>query len=336
MQDFTEAEKQLLIAIKSKLLRENLPIKDELEEFGRNFFDDDLVDWTDAYQSLENRALLRVSDGKYSLTDEADRYATLLRKKKISSGFDEWMMRSDKSDTYGRFCRRVYGMDLCQCSMADMEQLDKLIAVLRLSGENSVLDLGCGVGKITEYVSDMTGANITGVDIAEEVIKRADDRTSNKRHRLSYAVCDMNQLNYPPASFDTIISIDTLYFVDKLDDTIAAMRSIIGDSGQMGIFYSQMVKREDSREKLKPDHTDLAESLKRNGLSYTVWCFTENEYEIWRRQKAVAEELKSDFESEGYVDLYESRIREAERLLEFVNDRRENRYLYHVTPGTYL
>ncbi|MCX6826745.1 MAG: methyltransferase domain-containing protein [candidate division Zixibacteria bacterium] len=330
MPEFSEAEKQLLIGVRSIMLRRESPDKSALENFGKRFFDDDLVDWTEAYESLMAKGHLQFNNSLYSLSDEATKLAAEFYKKRMSSGFDEWMIRSCESKAYSRFCELVYGIDLCQCSMVDGEQLDKLMEVLALTPANRVLDLGCGVGRITEYLSDKTGAKITGVDFAEGVVDRANKRTAMKRDRLSFCVCDMNELNFPSNSFDTIIAIDTLYFVDDLDETVGAMKNIIGDAGQMGVFYSQIIKPDDSRDLLDADSTKFAKALHNSALSYRTWCFTENEYEIWRKEKKIAEELKADFESDGYMDLCEGRAKEAEHLLELIKDGRVSRHLYHI------
>jgi hypothetical protein len=47
-------------------------------------------------------------------------------------------------------------------------------------------------------------------------------------------------------------------------------------------------------------------------------------------EKKTAEEMKADFEREGYMDLCESRAREAEQLLELIAAGRDSRHLYHV------
>ena len=330
MPEFSEAEKQLLIGVRSIVLRRESPDRSTLEDFGKRLFDHDLVDWTGAYESLMAKGHLQFDNGLYSLSDEAAELAAGFRKQKMSAGFDEWMIRSCECQAYSRFCEFVYGIDLCQCSMVDREQLDKLMEVLELTSMNRVLDLGCGVGRITEYLSDKTGAKITGVDFAKGVIDRANKRTAVKRDRLSFCVCDMNELDFPSNSFDTIIAIDTLYFVDDLDEIVAAMNEVIGNAGQMGVFYSQIIKPNESRDLLDADSTRLAKALHKSGLSYRTWCFTENEHEIWRKEKEMAEALKPDFESEGYLDLSESRAKEAERLLEIIKDKRESRYLYHI------
>lgn len=227
-------------------------------------------------------------------------------------------------------CERVYGKDLCQYDLMDMEQLDRLMGVLNLNRDNKVLDLGCGIGTITEYISDLTGAHITGIDFAAGAIKRASERTKVKQNRLVFQVKNINDLDFPANAFDTIIAIDTLYFVDDLEKTIGQMKAALKPDGQMGIFFSQMIKPEDSEELLLPRGTKLARVLKKHNLDFQTQDFTESEHNLWHKTRQVLEELKSEFESEGNIDLYDSFVEEAEQVLKFVDSGRSRRYLYHV------
>jgi ubiquinone/menaquinone biosynthesis C-methylase UbiE len=108
----------------------------------------------------------------------------------------------------------------------DMVQLEKLPEVLNLSAENNVLDLACGMGAIAEYISDTTEAHVIGVDIANEAIAHAQERTQKKRDRLEFRYGTMNNLGFPPASFDTIIAIASLHYTENLGETIRQKKFI--------------------------------------------------------------------------------------------------------------
>ena len=86
-----------------------------------------------------------------------------------------------KSVAHAEFCQRVFGKNLCQADLMDMVQLEKLLEVLNLSAENKVLDLGCGIGAIAEYISDTTETHVFGVDIANETLAHAQERTPQKK-----------------------------------------------------------------------------------------------------------------------------------------------------------
>ena len=215
--------------------------------------------------------------------------------------------------------------------MSDMKQLDKLLELLALTGESTALDLGCGAGRIAEYISDRTSANVTGVDYAEAAIDLARKRTEAKRDRLDYRVGDIDNLQFPDESFDTIIAIDTLYFVESLEKIVARLYRILKPNGQLGIFHSQLLRPEQPKELLEVERTELAVTLRSAGFTYRTVDFTANEERIWESEKRVAQELRAEFEAEGNLDLCESRITEAERMLKVCASRRNARYLYHAT-----
>jgi 2-polyprenyl-3-methyl-5-hydroxy-6-metoxy-1,4-benzoquinol methylase len=87
------------------------------------------------------------------------------------------LLKSQKSKAYGEFCKKVYGRNLCQFNMFDEEQLQKLLTELNLNNTHIVLDLGCGNGLISEYISDLTGAKVIGIDYAGGAIKEAQKLT---------------------------------------------------------------------------------------------------------------------------------------------------------------
>lgn len=202
--------------------------------------------------------------------------------------------------------------------------------MLRVVPGQQVLDLGCGTGSVTEYIAGRTGASMLGIDFAPSVIAFAQERTKDKRDRLSFQVMDMDELTLPPQRFDRVLSIDTLYFVSDLPKTIAALIASMKPDGELGILYSSQVFAGQSTELLMPTTTKLAKALTECGLTFETWDFTADERDLWERSLQVANDLKRDFEAEGSLPLYEGRIGEASRILGQYNAGRARRYLYHV------
>ena len=125
--EFSEAEKQLLIAVLNITRHKKTPDAEALKRFGENWFNTDFVNWTEAFVSLADKGLLLENNGEYSLPDQAKAHAEIFRKEYSSKSFSEWMIQSVQSKAYAAFCERVYGKNLCQCNLMDMEQLNKLI-----------------------------------------------------------------------------------------------------------------------------------------------------------------------------------------------------------------
>ena len=262
MIEFSEAEKQLLIAVIELARAKRTPNQETFEQFAKDYFKEDLVDWTEAFESLTEKGLLQEKDKVYSLTDQGEIYAKQVLKELSSQRFSEGLIQSEQSKANAVYCERVYEKNLCQWNLMNMEQLNKLLEVLNMNKDDQVLELGCGIGIITEYISDSTQAHITAIDFAAGAIKRAQERTRGKQNRLTFREGDMNNLDFLINSFDTIIVIDALYFVDDLEKTVGQMKAILKPNGQMGIFFSQVIEPEDSKELLLPEKSKLAQVLK--------------------------------------------------------------------------
>ncbi len=329
MKQLTDAQMQFLVVL-NRACRVGLePCFDNLLALGREKIGRSLLDWTDAIDCLITSGLLTKQGQDYSYTEEG-KAATdeVMRKRPISYyWYNEYYLRAEKSLAHGRFLERVYGKNLCQHGIADMAQIDDLITTLNLGEKSRVLELGCGNGMITEYISDSTSAHITGMDIADKGIALARNRTRDKRERLTFDVGNMYALDYPDNSFDTIISIDTLYFVSDIESTLREVSRMLTRDGQMGLFFGSKVITVDSADRLDPDKTLLADALGNLGLEYTSKDFTESDYAHWKLKEQVLLEMKSEFEAENNMFLYDNRIAECAIDPDAVSGRR---YLYHI------
>lgn len=238
------------------------------------------------------------------------------------------------SRAYSEFCTRVFGRDLSQHGFSDMAQIDRLLQVARLGPGNRAVDLGCGSGGIAEFISDRTGAHVTGLDFIPEAIRQAQARTIAKADRLTFVVGDIGNLDFPPSSFDTLISIDTLYFTD-LAPTLARMVTLLTPGGQMLIYFSHGANPEQPLavfplDTLPPDRTPLAVALHGLGLAYRTWDVTAEDERHAQLKRQVLEELRPAFAAEGNLFLFENRYGEALGVLDAIHAHAHKRYLYHA------
>ncbi|HZH32422.1 MAG TPA: class I SAM-dependent methyltransferase [Pyrinomonadaceae bacterium] len=335
-----EAEKQLLIAAgwlrsryglmagmdaASKLSRANL------EAFGRVWIGKYLVDWSGAYRSLVAAGYLAEREGEFSLTarGSAARKALEAEAPLWLYEYDNFYSRAEGSNAHALFCEQVYGKNLCQHGLADISQLNKMLEALCLADSDRVLDLGCGNGRITEHLHDLTGAFFDGVDISTEAIAQARARTAARRARLTFRVGNMNRLDFPPQTFDAVIAIDTLYYAGDLEETLGQAMTALKHAGQMGLFYTQWIDDPAERASLLPESTSLAMLLKKRQVQFTAYDLTDSETEHWHRKLGVLEQLKPQFEEEGNLGLYLYRHSEALRYANWPTGMR-SRHLYHI------
>jgi cyclopropane fatty-acyl-phospholipid synthase-like methyltransferase len=335
MPEFSEAEKQILLSAWEEAQAREKPgtkLQSPAEYFRRY-----LVDWTRAYDVLVERGFLARTERGYALTTPGEAAAGQLRRAFPPEfyWYSDYYAAVQTSQANAAYCERVFGRNLCQHGFAEMAHLDRLLEVAGIRAGHQVLDLGCGNGLISEYLSDVTGAHATGVDFIPDAIRQAQDRTRDKQHRLTFRIGNLNRLDFPAHSFDVLISIDTLYFIE-LDETIPQMKAILRPDGQMAIFYSYGIEPGGTpetfpRDELPADNTPLAQSLRKHGLSFQTWDFTAQDYAHARRKKQVAEELRAGFEAEGNAFLYDSHHAEAEGVMHAVEAGLHARYLYQVT-----
>ncbi len=245
------------------------------------------------------------------------------------------------SRSHALFCERVFGRNLCQHGFADMGQLDALIEATQLKPGQRALDLGCGNGMISEYISDRTGAHVTGLDFIPLAIEHAQARiecpgvlgAAAKSDRLSFMVGDINALALPPAAFDTIISIDTIYFSNDYAATIRELGCALRPGGQMAILYSRgrepwVPVEEFPVETLPADKTPLALALQANGRTFETQEFTADDYRLALLRKQVLAELKPQFEAEDIMFIYDNRMGDANGVSQACKMDLQRRYLY--------
>jgi cyclopropane fatty-acyl-phospholipid synthase-like methyltransferase len=239
------------------------------------------------------------------------------------------VLDSERSAAFALFCERVYGRNLNQYGTADMRQIDELVELLHLGEGSTVLDIGCGIGTMADYIAGLSGAEVTGIDTSEVLIARARERF-RESNRLHFKAMNMDNLEFASGSFDAIISIDSLYFAKDLDGTIGGFCRVLKSSGQMGLFHTQVLSPNDPAERLRPEEGSVGRALVSRGVKFTAHDQTQANLEFWQRSKRVAEELKFAFEEEGNGTLSTGRIAEGNAVIELASAGKFKRYLYHV------
>ncbi len=323
----TEAETQVLLILRRLTMR-NLPRdRKSMEALGEAKFGTYMVDWSDALGTLGQRRLITHQGGAYSLSDSGDECSRELSDQRplYMYFYNQFYQMAEHSPAHGDFCRRVYGENLCQHGMMDAEQLDLMLEVLNLGAKDRALELGCGNGMITERICDRTGAHVTGVDVADDAIRRAQERTRAKRERLTFDVGNINNLAYLPRSFDTIVAVDCFYFVADLEQAVRQTLTLLKPGGQMAVFQDSCVEVDDPKELALPESSQLGQVLTALGMRFVAHDVTEQNQRHWILKEQVLRELETRFREEGSDFLYDNRIEECSSI-----QLEDTRYLYHV------
>ena len=325
------AQQQLLLSFAFLATQGKPATPAALEEAGEFYFGRYRLDWSAALPELLDKGLVQAGPGELCLTEAGKEAAQALLSKYPRHLFfyNEFYPRAESSAAHAFFCEQVYGINLCQHGMMDLPQLEKLAEILELSPVLRLLELGCGSGRVAEFISDQSGASILGVDIACDAIELALSRTQSKRSRLDFIQADMRQLELESGAFDGIYCVDSLYGVDV--DLLGRLRRLVRPGGRLAVYWSCWAAPDAPLADLQAERTPLALACQQMGLSYRTWDFSTQELQHWKNKLKVIEALQADFAAEGNQFLFRNRQLEAGLHQQYVESRRLSRYLYQVT-----
>ena len=100
------------------------------------------------------------------------------------------------------------------------------------------LDVGCGTGFLT-FELDARGHRVTGVDFAPSMIAEARRKASERAVAVRFEEGDAEQLPFPPASFDLVISRHVLWTLPHPEAAIDEWKRVLRPGGRLVVVDSQ-------------------------------------------------------------------------------------------------
>jgi trans-aconitate 2-methyltransferase len=114
---------------------------------------------------------------------------------------------------------------------APMEAMGReVLERLPLQGEETVIDAGCGSGRVTaELTGRLNGGSVLAVDASEAMIAKARERLGD---RASYLVADLSKLELEER-VDLIFSTATFHWILDHDRLFSRLRAALRPSGRL-------------------------------------------------------------------------------------------------------
>ncbi|MGH8477306.1 MAG: bifunctional 2-polyprenyl-6-hydroxyphenol methylase/3-demethylubiquinol 3-O-methyltransferase UbiG [Methylococcales bacterium] len=104
-----------------------------------------------------------------------------------------------------------------------------------------ILDVGCGGGILSEALAKL-GAEVTGIDLSEDLIEIADLHGLESGFKVEYKkISAENLANEQPASFDCIACMEMLEHVPKPESIVAACSKLVKPGGK--VFFSTLNRK---------------------------------------------------------------------------------------------
>jgi ubiquinone/menaquinone biosynthesis C-methylase UbiE len=150
--------------------------------------------------------------------------------------------RGNAQEVYRQIRTDTYDVDLGQTGWMDAAELRGFLPLLELTRQSHVLEVGCGAGGCALYLSQLTHAQVTGIDSNASAIEEA--RTSAKsmpEARTCFEQIDANErLPFEDASFDAVFSNDAMCHIPDRSRALKEWCRVLKVNGRM-LFTDAMI-----------------------------------------------------------------------------------------------
>jgi ubiquinone/menaquinone biosynthesis C-methylase UbiE len=108
--------------------------------------------------------------------------------------------------------------------------LKPTLAALHAGAGERILDVGCGTGLLLrELQIEQAGVEGLGVDVSEDMLVIAADRSIGARHVRA----DVHQLPFRAGSFDAVVSSSSLHHWDRPSQVLTGIRKLLRPGGRL-------------------------------------------------------------------------------------------------------
>ena len=244
--------------------------------------------------------------------------------------YQEFYSMAGRSEIFHKYCEKVFGKDFSQDGFSDVTQIDDIIEIVDIKKDQMILDIGCGNGKMLEYIHEKTGAITYGFDYAENAIEYAKNNIAKDNYKAYHFETGLiGQIQYNTNMFDLIMSIDTIYFAQNMFTFIEHIYSWLKPNGYFICAYQEGDIKQKSKDK---DHSELALIFLEMGIQYKVLDFSRRSYDLLRHKRNVIENMKDEFIKNDLIDWYECAIYQSIDVNisyeEYISE--NSRYIYIV------
>jgi len=213
--------------------------------------------------------------------------------------YEDFYRMAEKSSAFRAYCREAFGADFSQDGFSDLWQVEQILPYIPRQKDAHVLDIGCGNGKMLGYLQQQTGAFIHGFDYSRQAIQTAQQLFPK---HSDFLVGLIDQQEYPANHFDTVISMDTLYFAPDMNRLIGQIRRWLKPGG---VFFAGYQEGDVTPRTGGWENSLLAGALHAIGWTAQVTDITRQTWELLRRKRQAALSHREDFMQEGQESWFE-------------------------------
>lgn len=139
-----------------------------------------------------------------------------------------------QSDSFADFKKRQREMwaSFTPTAMFTTPVAGHLVKFAGITSGEHVLDVGTGTG-VVAITAARAGARVTGLDLTPALLEQARENARIAQQDLVWTEGDAEQLPYPDASFDVVLSQFGHMFAPRPDVAVAEMRRVLKPGGRV-------------------------------------------------------------------------------------------------------
>jgi len=170
-------------------------------------------------------------------------------------------------------------------SFVSRSELARFADEVRVGPGKTLVDLGCGRGGAGLWVAAATGADLTGIDIAEAALVAARERATAMGTVATFQRGEFEATGLAEASADAIMSVDAMLFTPSKEAAFLELRRILRPGGRLVMTSWDYDRQPVGRPPQVSDHRPPAEAA---GFGIVRYDTTDH----WReRQERIGADL---------------------------------------------
>jgi len=124
--------------------------------------------------------------------------------------------------------------DFGKIAKGNAREAEAFVSRLELPAGVEVLDIACGTGNLAIPIAKR-GARVTGVDIAPNLLQQARERAAAEGLDIAFDEGDAEQLPYPDATFDAVVSMFGAMFAPQPERVVAECARVLKPGGLLAM-----------------------------------------------------------------------------------------------------
>ncbi len=124
--------------------------------------------------------------------------------------------------------------DFGQIANFTAEEASRFVERLEIKPGSQVLDVACGTGN-TAIPAAKRGANVTGVDIATNLLEQAKERAAAERLQVRFEEGDAEELPYADNTFDVVVTMFGAMFAPRPERVAAELVRVLKPGGMIAM-----------------------------------------------------------------------------------------------------